>query len=124
MPNKRPVYLNLMQIRLPIAGVMSIIHRVTGVVMFFAIPLLAWLLSRSLSGPEGFAGTARLFDGLFGALLLLAMLWALLHHLLAGIRYLLLDVEIGVEKPVYRYSAWAVTLTAPLLALLLTGVMR
>lgn len=124
MHRKRPVYLNLIQIRLPVAGVMSIIHRVTGVAMFFAVPLLAWLFSLSLAGGEGFARAAQLFDGLFGAALLLAMLWALLHHLLAGIRYLLLDVEIGIEKPVYRYSAWAVIAAAPVLALLLTGVMR
>ena len=119
--HNRPVYLNLVQIRLPVAGVMSIIHRITGVVMVLAIPFLAWALQRSLSGDAGFAEVAHLFGGWFGKAALFAMCWALLHHLLAGVRYLLIDVDIGVEKPVFRYTAWAVLVAAPLLALLIAG---
>ncbi len=120
---KRPVYLNLFQIRLPIAGIMSIIHRVTGVAMFFAIPLLVYLLELSLAGSEGFARSRGLLHGLTGQAALFCVLWALLHHLLAGVRYLLIDIDVGVERPAYRYSAWAVIVGGPLLALLLLGVM-
>jgi len=117
----RPVHLNLLQIRLPVAGFMSIVHRASGVVMVLAIPLLVWLLDLALSGPDGFAAAAALFDGaaLAGALFL--ALWALVHHLLAGIRYLLIDIDVGVEKPMFRHTAWAVLVAAPLLAAVLTG---
>jgi len=121
-PARRPpVFFNLFLIRLPIAGVMSIIHRASGALMVLAIPALLYLLERSLSGPEGFAEVAALFTGRFGEALLFVALWALLHHLYAGIRYLLIDLEIGVDRPAYRYTAWLVTLAAPVTALLLAG---
>jgi succinate dehydrogenase / fumarate reductase cytochrome b subunit len=117
----RPVFLNLMQIRLPVAGVMSIIHRATGVVMVLAIPLLIYLLDLSLSGAEGYADSADLFGNLLVKLMLFLFLWGLMHHLLAGIRYLLIDIDIGVEKPLFRQTAWAVIVAAPVLALMLMG---
>lgn len=117
----RPVFLNLMQIRLPVAGVMSIIHRLTGVVMVLSIPLLVYLLDLSLSGAEGFAGAAGLFGNTLVRLILFLFIWGLIHHLLAGIRYLLIDIDIGVDKPLFRQTAWAVIIAAPVLALVLTG---
>ncbi len=117
----RPVFLNLMQIRLPVAGIMSIIHRATGVVMVISIPLLVYLLDLSLSGPEGFTAAGGLFGNLLVKLILFGFLWGLMHHLLAGIRYLLIDIDIGVEKPCYRQTAWAVIVAAPVLALILIG---
>ncbi len=117
----RPVFLNLMQIRLPVAGVMSIIHRATGVVMVLAIPLLIYLLDLSLSGAEGYADSTALFGNLLVKLILFLFLWGLMHHLLAGIRYLLIDIDIGVEKPLFRQTAWGVIVVAPVLALILMG---
>jgi succinate dehydrogenase / fumarate reductase cytochrome b subunit len=117
----RPVFLNLLQIRLPVAGVMSIIHRFTGAVMALALPLLIYLLELSLSGEAGFNAAAALFGGVLVKLVLFLFLWGLMHHLLAGIRYLLIDIDIGVDKPVFRQSAWAVIAAAPLLALILMG---
>jgi succinate dehydrogenase / fumarate reductase cytochrome b subunit len=119
--NQRPVFLDLGKIRLPIAGIMSIIHRVTGVVMVLAIPLLIYLLDLSLSGSEGFAVAKGLFDSALVKIILFLFLWGLMHHFLAGIRYLLIDIDIGVEKPLFRQTAWAVTLVAPVLALMLLG---
>ena len=116
---KRPIFLNLVQIRLPVAGVMSILHRLSGVLLFLALPLASWLLMRSLENPEGWRMVRDSFSGCGARLLLIATLWALLHHLLAGIRYLLLDVHIGIGRPRYRYSAWAVLISAPLLAVTL-----
>lgn len=120
--NGRHIYLNLLQIRLPIAGVMSIAHRVSGVLMVLAIPLLIGLLDFSLADVESFDHLAALLNGWLGWLILFVVLWALLHHLLAGIRYFLLDIDIGVDRPHYRYSAWAVMLAAPLLAAAVTGL--
>ena len=121
MTKPRPVFLNLFKIRLPIAGIMSIIHRATGVLMVMAIPLVIYLFDLSLSGPEGFTQAKGIFAGIFVKLILFLFLWGLMHHLLAGIRYLLIDIDIGVHKPLFRQTAWAVTLIAPLLALLLLG---
>ncbi|MCU7904934.1 MAG: succinate dehydrogenase, cytochrome b556 subunit [Candidatus Thiodiazotropha sp. (ex Epidulcina cf. delphinae)] len=117
----RPVFLNLIRIRLPMAGIMSIIHRVTGVVMVFAIPFLIYLLDLSLSGADGFTDAKAMFANGLAKLILFLSLWGLMHHLLAGIRYLLIDIDVGVEKPLFRQTAWAVTLAAPVLALILLG---
>jgi succinate dehydrogenase / fumarate reductase, cytochrome b subunit len=117
----RPVFLNLMQIRLPVAGIMSIIHRATGVAMVLSIPLLVYLLDLSLSGPQGFADAGGLFGNLLVKLILFLFLWGLMHHLLAGIRYLLIDIDIGVDKPLFRQTAWAVIVAAPVFALILMG---
>ena len=91
--------------------------------MFLAIPLLIYLLDLSLSGPEGFAAAQETLHGWFSVLIVFGLVWSLTHHLLAGLRYLLIDVHIGVEKPLYRQTAWAVVIAAPVLALLLTGVL-
>ena len=122
--DSRPVYLNLLRIRLPIAGVMSIAHRLSGVLMVLMIPLGLYLLERSMSSPEGFAQTRALFAGTFVRAIMLLALWGLLHHLFAGIRYLLIDVDVGVHKPVYRYTAWLVMIAAPVVAILLCMVAR
>ncbi|MEW8625347.1 MAG: succinate dehydrogenase, cytochrome b556 subunit [Candidatus Thiodiazotropha sp.] len=117
----RPVFLNLLKIRLPMAGIMSIIHRATGVLMVLSIPLLIYLFDLSLSGADGFA-TAKAILGMgLVKLILFLMLWALMHHLLAGIRYLLIDIDIGVETPLFRQTALAVTVAAPVVALILLG---
>ncbi|MCG8488292.1 MAG: succinate dehydrogenase, cytochrome b556 subunit [Chromatiales bacterium] len=100
---------------------MSIIHRATGVLMVLSIPLLIYLFDLSLSGADGFA-TAKAILGMgLVKLILFLMLWALMHHLLAGIRYLLIDIDIGVEKPLFRQTAMAVTVAAPVVALILLG---
>ncbi len=121
--NGRPVYLNLFQIRLPVPGFMSILHRASGALLTLAIPLAIYLLDLSLRNPEGYARVHVLLAGWPAKLVLLAILWALVHHLLAGIRYLLLDLDVGIERPAYRYTAWGVVLAAPVLALGLLGVL-
>jgi succinate dehydrogenase / fumarate reductase cytochrome b subunit len=117
----RPFFLNLILIRLPIAGIMSIVHRVSGVLMVLAIPLMIALLGYSLSGPEGFHTIGAFLHSTLGQGVLFLCLWGLMHHLLAGIRYLLLDLDLGVERPTYRITAILVLVLSPLLAVLLTG---
>ena len=117
MSDNRPVFLNLFQFRFPIAAVMSVGHRVSGVLMVFALPFLVYVLDISLQGEQGFAAAqATLQIGLV-KLLLFLVLWALLHHLLAGIRFLLIDFDIGVDKESGRRSAIAVMIAAPILAI-------
>jgi succinate dehydrogenase / fumarate reductase cytochrome b subunit len=100
---------------------MSIIHRATGVFMFLALPYLIFLLDLSLSGPEGYAAASAAVHGVPGILFVFLLMWSLIHHLLAGIRYLLIDVDLGVEKTMARQTALAVVIAGPILGLLLTG---
>lgn len=120
--DSRPVFLNLMRIRLPIAGFMSILHRLTGLLLFLFIPFLLYLMQLVLTDEAGYVAAAGYLASPIVDFIVFVLLWSLMHHLLAGIRYLLLDIHIGVERPVYRYTAWSVVLAAPLLAAALTGV--
>jgi succinate dehydrogenase / fumarate reductase cytochrome b subunit len=122
--HNRPVFLDLLRIRLPVAGVLSIGHRISGVLLALSIPLMIYLLDTSVSGPEGFERVRAVLSGWPFAVFLFLFLWALLHHLLAGLRYLLLDVHIGLSRPWFRRTAWVVLVAAPVLALLLTGGLR
>jgi succinate dehydrogenase / fumarate reductase cytochrome b subunit len=118
---RRPVHLNLFKIRLPIGGIMSIIHRATGVFLFLALPVLIYLLALSLSSPTGYAKAAESLHGLLGVVFVFLIMYSLSHHLLAGIRYLLIDVDLGVERALARQSALAVVVAGPILGLILTG---
>lgn len=108
LAKERPKYLNLFEIRLPLPGWVSILHRISGVGLFFVLPGLIWLLDLSLASPESF----EVFKGMVAhplvRLILLGLLWAFLHHFCMGIRILLLDAHIGVEKAQARASAVAV----------------
>jgi succinate dehydrogenase / fumarate reductase, cytochrome b subunit len=106
--NKRPVFLDLTRIHLPVTAVLSIGHRITGVLLILLIPLLVFLFDRSLAGEQGYDFVVGLLQGdAFRALLLLGI-WLFAHHFLAGIRYLLIDLDIGVDVRSARISAWIV----------------
>jgi len=119
---RRPKYLNLIKIRLPIPGIVSFAHRVSGVLMFLAIPFMVYLLYLSASGESGFIQTQHLLQSPLIKLLLLMLAWSIYHHLFAGIRYLLIDVDLGVEKSAARASA-TIVFIAGLLAAVVTLVM-
>ncbi len=108
MADNRPVYLNLFKIRLPATGVVSFAHRVSGFLLFLAIPFSIYILDLSVSSVDGFEQARQLLQQPVLQLLLLVAVWALVHHFLAGIRYLLLDFDIGVDKTGSTISAWAV----------------
>lgn len=115
----RPVYLDLLRIRFPPGAVASILHRISGVLLVLAIPFILYVLQLSLAGEAGFAAALALLDMAVVKLVGIVLLWALLHHLLAGIRYLLMDVDVGVDLPVARPSAWGVTIGAAVLTALI-----
>ena len=117
MPKPRPKYLNLLQIRLPVPGVISIMHRVSGAALFLLIPLLLYLLQASLASPHGFVALKGAFASPLGKLVLIGLLWAFLHHFCAGIRYLILDLDIGTDLPAARASSWAVIVASVALTL-------
>lgn len=120
VPNKRPVFFHLLQLQLPVTALVSIAHRVSGILLFLALPAAIWLLDRSLNDAEGFAAAGHMLDGWPLRLAALVLLWALVHHLLAGLRLLLIDAEIGVERNAARRSAWGVGAAA--LLTLIAGV--
>lgn len=108
MTDKRPVYLNLFKIRLPTTGIVSFAHRVSGVLLFLAIPFSIYLLDLSVRSARGFDQTLQLLQRPASQIILLLMVWAIAHHFLAGIRYLLLDLDIAIEKASSNMSAWIV----------------
>jgi len=98
----------LFDIRLPLPGWVSILHRISGVLLFFGTVWLLFLLDRSLSSPQGFESTARYVQLPLVKLSLLVMLWAFCHHLCAGVRFLALDLHLGIDKAAARRSSWIV----------------
>ena len=96
----RPVYLDLPRIRLPLPGIVSILHRVSGALLFLAgIPLLLAGVAASLGSAEAFAELKAGLAHPVAKLVLIGFVWAYLHHLCAGIRYLLLDLHKGIDLP-------------------------
>ena len=104
--NQRPVFLNLTKIRLPVTGIVSIFHRLSGLLLAFCIPLLIYLFDLSLRSPQGFAEVQQLLQSPLLKLVLTVGAWALSHHLIAGVRFLLIDIDIGILKASARRSAW------------------
>lgn len=100
-----PKFLDLSAIRFPIGAIASILHRVSGVVLLVALPLLAQSLERSLAGPAEFDALVRAATSTWVALPLTIGVWALVHHVFAGIRHLAMDIGIGVRLGQARASA-------------------
>jgi len=114
--------------RLPVAGVVSILHRVSGLLMFVLLPFIIWMFDTSLTSEISysqftavFAGGTGFLPGWFFKLLALALIWSYLHHLLAGLRHLWMDATHSVSKEFGRQSA-IVTLAISLVLTLALGV--
>ena len=108
MKDKRPVYLNLFKIRLPLTGMVSLAHRASGILLFIAIPFAVYLLDLSVISSDGFSEVMTIIQHPAILLLQVLLVWALAHHFFAGIRFLLIDADIGVEKTQAKYGAWLV----------------
>jgi succinate dehydrogenase / fumarate reductase, cytochrome b subunit len=118
MNKNRPKHLTLYQIRLPLPGLISILHRLSGLLLFIALPLLLWALQYSLRSIETFTLLSRMFQHPLSKLFLLVMAWAFLHHLCAGVRYLALDFHIGSSLASARTSSkWVLVVSLALTAL-------
>jgi succinate dehydrogenase / fumarate reductase cytochrome b subunit len=105
---KRPKHLNLFQIRLPIPGIVSILHRISGAALFLMLPFLLYLLQQSLQSPDSYIHFRELVGHPLVKLILLGLLWAFLHHFCAGVRYLTLDMHVGTDLAAARSSSYAV----------------
>lgn len=119
--NKRntPVFLSLRQIRLPVTAIASILHRLSGLLLFLALPLFIYALQQSLQGQENFIALTRLLDSFWLKTIIAVLIWGLLHHLFAGIRFLLLDIDVGIQVQQARKTALLVNILALFLA---TGI--
>lgn len=116
---RRPVYLNLLAIRLPLPALVSILHRASGAWLFLVgIPAALWGLQASLASPAAYASFVTAMSHPLAKLAALVLVWAYLHHLLAGLRHVVMDTHHGLELPTARRSAAAVIV----LALVLTVV--
>lgn len=122
----RPQYRNIhvsqiVKYSLPPAGMVSILHRISGAALFLFLPLLLWLFDLSLISELSFARLAEITGQWWVKVILLGLIWAFLHHLVAGVRYLVLDLHVGLDKGPSRSSAitvFAISLPLTLLAAL------
>lgn len=95
---KRPKNLNLFSVKFPMSAVMSVGHRVAGVLLFLLIPYFIYLFQLSIVNEAGFIQLTTILDSPLAKVFFLITIWSLAHHFLAGIRYFLLDLDIGIEK--------------------------
>lgn len=120
---RKAVFFNLTQIQMPVGAVTSITHRITGILLAIGIPFGVYLLDQSLRDPQSYVGVTQLFAHPAFKVAALAFIWALAHHLFAGVRHLLSDIDIGSRLPAARRSAWSVNLGGVAVALLAAGAL-
>lgn len=108
LKNKRPLWYNLNLLNLPLPGLVSILHRISGALLFFGLVWFLFLLDMSLASEQGYARFARYVSQPLVKLALLVLLWAYLHHFCAGIRYLFLDIDRGVDLATARATSGVV----------------
>lgn len=132
LPKKRPEFRNinafrdLPSYRLPAAGWVSILHRISGAIMFALLPFVIWMFDVSISSEISFAKFKAAFEiGMLGLpgfvwkLLVLALIWAFLHHLIAGLRHLWMDARHAVSKEFGKSSALVTLVLGSVLTLAL-----
>jgi succinate dehydrogenase / fumarate reductase cytochrome b subunit len=107
-PANRPKNLNLLTIRLPINALVSILHRVTGCVLFLILPLLLIGLQWSLSSEQGFTTVKEILNSPFIKLVFFGFTLAFFHHFFAGLRHLAMDVHWATTLMKARFTSKAV----------------
>lgn len=117
MARKRPKYLNLFRIKLPLPGIVSFLHRVSGALLFIAIPLFLAVFQLTLNSPADFDKVRQGLESPLVKLVLIVLLWGYSHHFFAGLRFIAMDMGIGMELGKTRRNSWLVlafslTLTA------------
>lgn len=119
---------DLRSYRLPAPGIVSILHRVSGVLMFLLMPLIIWMFDTSVSSEISFARFKAAFDsglafvpGWFMKLVVLALIWAYLHHFCAGVRHLWMDVSHTATSKQFGGKSAKVVLAVSVLLTLLLG---
>jgi len=114
---KRPKNLNLTKVRLPIPALVSILHRVSGVLLFLIIPFVLWGLQSSLASEQSFEQLVTVAAHPLIKLVVLVCAWAFLHHFFAGMRHLALDARWGIELKQARLTSKLVLIFSLILTL-------
>ena len=121
MDKKRPVNLDLGTIKLPITSYVSILHRVSGVIMFFTLAVFLWMLDTSLASEQSFNDLAAMFANPICQFIIWGSLAALAYHAVAGIHHMIMDFGVGEDSFASgRNSAWAAMIVAALVVALIT----
>ncbi|PSF05635.1 succinate dehydrogenase, cytochrome b556 subunit [Marinobacter fuscus] len=121
MNSKRPVNLDLGKFHFPLPAITSILHRISGIIIFVGVAFLMYGLDLSLSGEDGFNRVNELLDSFLAKLIIWGILSALLYHLVAGIKHLLMDMGIAEELETGRLAAKA-TIAVSVVLIILAGV--
>lgn len=122
MQKERPKFLDVSSIHFPIPAIVSILHRISGIGMFICLPLVLWLFSGTLSHESAFNTYQKWVHNPLVIIVLIGLLWAYLHHSLAGIRFLHLDMHTGLDLPTARLTAKIVAVAAVVLTVVIAGV--
>lgn len=112
---RRPLWFNLSPLNLPVPGLVSIFHRVSGALLFIGLIAFLYLLELSLASDAGYARAGEMLRNPVAKLLVIASIWALLHHMCAGVRHLFLDIDVGTSLHVARRTAFAVLIVSLLM---------
>jgi succinate dehydrogenase / fumarate reductase, cytochrome b subunit len=123
MPTSRPKHLNLMEIRMPLPAFVSILHRVSGAILFLMLWLLLCLLGSSLESAQSFAVFKSWVGHPLVKIVLIGLLWAYLHHFCAGIRHLAMDMHKGLELETARATSKAVLAVSLILTAVIGGLL-
>jgi succinate dehydrogenase / fumarate reductase, cytochrome b subunit len=115
----RPLSPHLQIYKPMLTMMMSIVHRITGAALYLGTLLLVWWLIAAATGPNAYAAVQWFMETLFGRLILLGYTWALIHHMLGGIRHLIWDTGRGLDKVSIEIFAWATIVGSTLLTVLL-----
>ncbi|MAH72631.1 MAG: succinate dehydrogenase, cytochrome b556 subunit [Porticoccaceae bacterium] len=121
MEKKRPMNLDLGTIRLPITSYVSILHRISGVIMFFAVAVLIWLFDMSLSSEDGYLFVVEIFNYPLAQIVIWSSLSALSYHISMGMRHLVMDFGFAEDFRAGQISAVVALLGAGILIVLLAG---
>jgi len=117
--SKRPVNLDISTIHLPLAAITSILHRISGVILFVGIAVLLWIFDISLSSSAGFAQVSEMMQSPLVKLVVWGVLSALAYHMVAGIKHLFLDAGIGETREAGPLIARVVVVASVILIVLL-----
>ena len=113
--------MNLIQIRMPVAAIVSIGHRISGFLLIIAIPFLIHAFQLSLTSAEDYDRVLTVIEHPIVLAIFAIITWSFAHHFFAGIRFLLIDIDIGVSKTAARASAWLIHVLALSTTILTVG---
>lgn len=116
MKNNRPIQLDLLRLRFPVTAIVSILHRVTGLILFLVLPFVFYYLSSALGSQAQFEQVSHLFSRAPGNIFLWCATMAAVYHVLAGLRHIVMDCGYGESRLVARLTSWSLLVVVGLFA--------